>query len=245
MEPIADPAEVFARHERIAFQFSGGRDSLAALYLLRPYWKRMRVYHLNHGDQFPETAAVVDQVRRDVPMTVIHSDSVESRIRHGLPSDLLPADNTGMGRALTGRTVAMQGRFDCCARVVMAPMHERMLRDGITCIVRGVRAADFAGSHEFLSGHVAEGIELYYPIERWKTADVMRYLLACNLPIARFYAEGLDESPECMGCTAWIGKGHLRYLRSFYPARHQQVQRNITLIRAEVDRQYAEMEKES
>jgi hypothetical protein len=54
--PEAPPLEdAFRRHERIAFQFSGGRDSMAAAWLLRPYWDRMDLLPPGHGDQFPET----------------------------------------------------------------------------------------------------------------------------------------------------------------------------------------------
>ncbi len=81
-------ASAFARHKRIAFQFSGGRDSTAALYLLRAYWSRMTVIHLDTGDQFPETREVVVAVGRDlleagVDLVVIHSDV--SRYREQVP----------------------------------------------------------------------------------------------------------------------------------------------------------------
>lgn len=236
-------ANVLARHRKIGFQFSGGRDSLAALYLMEPYWKAMTVYHLDNGDQYPELKAVVDLARRDVDIVTVHSDAMQSRMDFGLPSDLTPADNTGMGRALTGRGLAVQGRFECCSRVIMQPLHDRMLADGVSLIVRGVRASDFAKPHQFMSGYVGEGIELLYPIEDWTDDQVGRFLEARGLPIARFYSEGVSETPECMGCTAWWDTGHLQYLAKFYPARFENTRRSILLIRAEVDRQYAQLKE--
>jgi 3'-phosphoadenosine 5'-phosphosulfate sulfotransferase (PAPS reductase)/FAD synthetase len=238
-----NPSEVFVRHKRIAFQFSGGRDSLAALFALRSLWHRMTIYHLNHGDQYPEIAAVVEMVGREVPIVTVASDVHKIRTECGLPTDLLPADNTGMGRALTGRAVALQGRFDCCTRAIMAPLHQRMLDDGITLIVRGVRATDFSQDHEYMSGHVADGIELYYPIESWSDEQVNAFVNSCGIPLPRFYLHGMREAPECMGCTAWWGNGANGYLRAFHPKKHEEVQRNIALVRSEIDRQFAQLKE--
>ena len=43
-------AHAVARHEKIGFQFSGGRDSVAALHVMRPHWDRMAIYITDTGD---------------------------------------------------------------------------------------------------------------------------------------------------------------------------------------------------
>jgi SAM-dependent methyltransferase len=135
----------WARHVgRIAFQFSGGRDSTAALYVLRERWPQMAVYHLDTGDQFPETRAVVAQVEADllragVVLQRIVSDVKQVRETHGYPVDLVPVDNTDFGRLVSGESLKLTGRYECCARSLMAPMHARMIEDGITLIVRAQR----------------------------------------------------------------------------------------------------------
>jgi 3'-phosphoadenosine 5'-phosphosulfate sulfotransferase (PAPS reductase)/FAD synthetase/ubiquinone/menaquinone biosynthesis C-methylase UbiE len=235
---VADPiASAFARHARVAFQFSGGRDSTAALYLLRPYWDRMTVYHLDTGDQFPETRAVVAQVERDVPIVRIRGDVAKVREQHGLASDLVPVDNTDIGRMVSGREVKLQSRYDCCARALMLPMHERMRQDGITLIVRGQRDDEYAAPPK-RSGESGDGFEVLYPIQTWTGEQVSTFLKGNGLPLAQFYERGARRAPECMGCTAWWDEGRAGYMREHHPKAFEVYRSNMKTIRIEIDRQY-------
>ncbi|MES2942659.1 MAG: phosphoadenosine phosphosulfate reductase family protein [Pseudomonadota bacterium] len=227
---------IFQRHERIAFQFSGGRDSTVALYLLREHWARMRVYHVDTGEQFPETRSVVEQVGLDVPIIRIESNVAALREQHGLPSDLLPVDNTPFGQMVSGRPVRLSSRYDCCARALMWPMHHRMVQDGITAIVRGQRDDEYA-VQPLRSGDVADGFEFYYPVQHWTGEQVSQYLADNGLPVAPFYASGLKRAPECMGCTAWWDEGRLGYLAKHHPDQLNGVMGNIFVIREEIFRQ--------
>jgi 3'-phosphoadenosine 5'-phosphosulfate sulfotransferase (PAPS reductase)/FAD synthetase len=228
----------FGRHRNIAFQFSGGRDSTAALYLLRPLWNRMTVYHLDTGDQFPETREVVAQVERDVPIVRIYSDVRAVREQFGMPSDLVPVDNTDIGRMVSGRQVKLQGRYDCCARSLMAPIHQRMIADGITLIVRGQRDDEYAAPPH-RSGDSGGGFEVLYPIQSWTGDEVSAYLKDKGLPLAQFYERGAKRAPECMGCTAWWDEGRAAYMREYHPQAFEAYRANMKIIRIEIDRQYA------
>ncbi|MFG0641366.1 phosphoadenosine phosphosulfate reductase family protein, partial [Delftia sp. WSY_22] len=65
---IADSVGQAIAGRRAALHFSGGKDSLACLYLLRPLVEQgLPVYWLSTGDTIPETRAVVDQVRAWIP----------------------------------------------------------------------------------------------------------------------------------------------------------------------------------
>ncbi len=55
------------RHSHGALQFSGGKDSLALVYLLRPHWERLTLYHVDAGDLLPEVREIVDMVEGMVP----------------------------------------------------------------------------------------------------------------------------------------------------------------------------------
>jgi 3'-phosphoadenosine 5'-phosphosulfate sulfotransferase (PAPS reductase)/FAD synthetase len=226
-----DFADIFARHERIALQVSGGRDSLACLYLLRPYWDRLTVYWLNTGAPFPETVEVMAQVRAQVPRFVeIDGRQPQVIAQFGMPSDLVPTSRTQFGLMATASTATpLQDRNDCCARVIMAPMHQRVLGDGCTLIIRGQRADD---THKapIRSGHVENGVELLFPIEGWSAADVMAFLQAEGAPIPRFY-ETLAGAPDCMTCSAWWEHGVGSYLRQHHPEAHADVQRRLDIIR--------------
>jgi phosphoadenosine phosphosulfate reductase len=228
---------VIARHTRIGFQFSGGRDSTVALYLLRHYWPVMTIYHLDTGDQFPETRAVVREVQRDVPITVIRSDVAQVREIHGLASDLVPVDNIDVGRLVSGRQQKIISRYECCARAIMIPMHQQLHADGITLLIRGQRDDEFA-TPPMRSGDVGEGIELLYPVQSWSSDEIDAYIRTHHLPVANFYAAGMKHGSDCMGCTAWWDEGRSSYLRQHHPAAFKAFAGHARAIRIEIDRQY-------
>lgn len=236
-------AWAMSRHQRIGFQFSGGRDSTAALYLLRPYWNQMTFYHLDSGDQFPEIRQVVCRVERDlalagIPLHRIDGHSQEVRRIFGMPSDILPADNHMSRPGVRGaRSIKIQSRYECCTRVLMHPMHKRMIADGITLIVRGQRDQDYV-KPPYRSGDVGEGFEFLYPIQSWTGDQVSEYLHQRGLPIADVYELGALRASDCIGCTAWWDEGRATYMRRRYPQEHAVLLRNLAEIRAEIDRQY-------
>src|SRR5262245_5370823 len=67
MQTLPTPASILDRHEHIALQFSGGKDSLAVAYLQRPFWDRLTFYHGDSGDLLPEVREIVDQIAALVP----------------------------------------------------------------------------------------------------------------------------------------------------------------------------------
>lgn len=223
-------ASAIGRHERIALQVSGGRDSLACLYLLRPYWDRLTVYWCNTGDAFPETVEIMSQVRALVP----HFVEIEGRqpdvvAGYGIPSDIVPASHTPIG--IVGGDSAgplIQDRYSCCSRVFMIPMHERMVADGVTLVIRGQKAADRLKA-PVRSGHVDLGIEYLFPIEDWDTVQVMAYLAEQDAPIPRFY-EMMEGAPDCMTCSAYWEMGAAKYLKRYHPVHFAKVQRRLDFI---------------
>ncbi|MCY1166331.1 Ubiquinone/menaquinone biosynthesis C-methyltransferase UbiE [compost metagenome] len=233
--PIAD---AFERHERIGFQFSGGRDSTAALFLLRPYWGRMTIYHLDTGDQFPETKEVVRMVEALTgPMVRVQGNVAGVREQFGMATDLVPVDNTPDGRLVSGREVKLIGRYECCYRSLMEPMQRRIEADRITLIVRGQRDDEYA-KQPMRSGDVQRGMEVLYPIQSWSGDQVSAFLTENGLPIAPFYERGVRRAPECMGCTAWWDEGRAKYLRDYHPEAFEAYTAKMKIIRIEVDRQY-------
>ena len=229
------------RHERVGFQFSGGRDSVAALYVMRPYWERMTVYHMDTGDQFPETWEIVNRVAEDIQITVIRGDVRTYRETVGWPADVVPVDNTPFGRHVSGRELSVVSRYECCWQNLMRPMHERMMADGITLIVRGQRDGDYRQPFT-RSGHTDGQIELLYPIESWTAADVDAYVAEHGLPNGPWYAEGASNAPTCMGCTAWLDDGRMPWLRKAHPEVFHAQRKQLRIINDEVRRQLAQAE---
>ena len=210
--------DVLDRHKRIALQLSGGKDSLACLYLLRPYLDRITVYWLNPGRTFPETVKTIETVREFIPHFVEIKGDVDAVHRQfGIPSDIVPSTATMFGAMMRGQEYIIQDRYSCCFVTKMAPLHNRMIEDGITLIIRGQRKDDESKS-PLQSGSTDNGIEYLFPIETWTAKQVMDFLNAKLATIPRFY-EMLDEAPDCMTCSAWWEKGAAKYLKRYhYPA---------------------------
>lgn len=222
------------RHERIGFQFSGGRDSLAALFLLRAHWERMTVYHLDTGDLFPETCEVVKRIEAMVPNFVrIKGRRAQTEATHGVPSDLVPTSCTPPGRLVSGATLRIIDRYECCYRSLMAPMHERMVEDGITLIVRGQRDSDYA-TPPMRSGQWQGGMEVLYPVQSWSAEQVMLFLAAIEQAPPPFYERGMKSAPECMTCTAWLDEGRAAYLAKYHPVAFHDYQRRLGAIHAAI-----------
>lgn len=235
--------EYFWQHERIALQFSGGRDSLATLLLLREFWPQLTVYWLSTGDNFPEMLELVDRVEGMVPRFVkVQSDSALVRARYGWPVDLLPVRNTSRGRAFEGEALKLQSRYTCCERSIMLPMHERMVADDITLIIRGQRNTDLLKG-PLQSGMVVGGVQFLYPIETWDDHEVNCFIEDSGWQVPRFY-ELMSATPDCMGCTAYLHEGKGAYLYKYHPEEYRVFIKRLEAIRAETDKALAPLLKE-
>ena len=222
MQP-SDLESTLSHHERIAFQFSGGRDSLACLYLLKPHWDRCTVYWCDSGAAYPETVRLMDKVRDMVPHFVrIEGRQPQVVAQYGLPSDIVPVSATPLGIEFAGGGLLIQDRYSCCVRSRMIPLAERMAEDGITLVIRGQKRADKLKANG-ASGTVQDGIEYLFPIEDWSDRDVMNFLNKEGADIPRFY-EMLSTTPECMTCTAWWEEGEMAYLKRYH---HHQYLENL------------------
>ncbi len=226
-----------------AFHFSGGKDSLACLYLLRPQLHSLTVYWLNTQDGCPETLAVIEQVREWIPNFVeVKSDSKAWREQFGHPSDLVPANSHFLGQAYGLSKLKMTPRFDCCHENLMRPMHERMLADKVDCVIRGTKTSD--------TGKVpAEGSTPFYeiilPIRDWTHEQVFAYLEEVSAPRNAIYEHFKGMSaPECFSCSAWWGDGKASYLKTRHPEAFSAYQAKIIAIAQELRAPLMELESE-
>lgn len=225
-------ADALSRHERVAFQFSGGKDSAALLLLLKPYWDLFTVYHCDTGDEHPETTQLVDYFKRQVPhYEYIAGRSIETRAQLGLPSDVVPWQSAMSGRILSiTNTTPIIDRLLCCYHSIMAPLHERMIKDDVTLIIRGQKRCDkLKGA--LSSGEIAEGIEYLYPIEDASDEDCFQIMRDHGVEIPSYYSSGLIHSGDCLTCTAYTDEDNRgTYLRQFYPDRYEEYKGNIINI---------------
>lgn len=221
---------------RTVLQFSGGKDSLACLYLLEPRWSEITVAWVNTGAAFPETIALMERVRTQVPhfLEVAAEQSIE---REGYPADVLPIAATSWGHQFEGETgPRFQSRYSCCATALWAPMQRAMSELGATTIIRGQKLSD-AKKTPIRSGQIVEGITYEFPLEDWTDVDVCRFLAEKKVPLPesyRYMSTGLD----CWNCTAYLSEnaGRLQYLQERHPAKYQHVAGVLSALANVTDR---------
>ena len=221
------------RHQRAALQFSGGKDSLALVYLLRPHWERLAVYHVDTGDLLPEVREIVDRVETMVPdFRRIATDARGWTARFGLPSDLVPTTSTPTGIVIGASRLSIVDRFTCCAANLMAPLHRRMIEDGVSLVIRGTKRCDLARLPAE-SGDTSTGYELWLPLQEWSHDQVFAYLGTVGAPICRVYEHKVN-APECATCPAWWSEGRAAYLRKHHPDLYGVYRAKISAVAAEV-----------
>lgn len=241
MTTFIDPSPL-TPHRNIGLHFSGGKDSLAVAYLLRPYWERLTFYHVDAGDLLPEVREIVADMERKVPRFVrIASDSRRWAELNGLPSDLVPHTGTLPARLFGAKTL-ISARYECCGHNLWLPMHARMIEDGITLAIRGTKRCDVP-KLPAVTGDTSMGYELWLPIEGWSHADVFAYLRGVGAPICRVY-EGAVNSPECATCPAWWSEGRAAYLQKYHPELAASYQAKLAIVAAEVAPVWANLQAE-
>ena len=223
--------EAIQRHDRIAFQLSGGKDSVAALFLLKPFWNRFTVYFCDSGDSLPETYSIICRLAAILPrFQLIPGRVAETKARWGQPTDLLPWTSAyAAHHHNAGETPLMQDRVACCSRSIMAPLHDWMIADEITLIIRGQKDADDLKG-PLKSGDVVDGIEYLFPVQGWADEECFSFMRDNGIEPQRFYAEGMKQSADCATCTSWNGDDRAKYLKQYHPDKFQEYQRNMHVI---------------
>lgn len=231
------------RHEKIACSFSGGKDSLACVYILRGHWDRIKFYHNDTGDLLPEVRAVVSQVEAMVPHFVrIQGDVRSWTAMHGVPTDLLPYSAHDIGRLAGQGGARLVTRYNCCFVNLMWPTWQRIKDDGNTLCIRGSKSAD-TPKMPTVSGETMEGVELWYPVQDWSHADVHAYLKSVGAPENRIY-DHMTSAPECARCTAWWGEGRAAYLKRFHPELHADYMAGLSVVAGEITESVANLRRE-
>ena len=203
--------EFLAYHKRIALELSGGKDSVAVLYLLRDILDRITVYWLNTGDPYPETVAIIEECKKICPHFVeVRSNVGEWTILNGFPSDVVPATGWQVHQPVKDGEIKLVDSFTCCAHNVMNPLHQRVLVDGNTCIIRGQKNSDEYKA-PIISGEWHDGVQVIFPIVDWTDNEVLNFLAASNAPIHPVYEFSM-HGVDCLHCTGWWDKTSMVFL---------------------------------
>lgn len=208
-------------------QFSGGKDSLACLYLLREEWNDITVCWVNTGKAFPETLELMERVKAEVP----HFYEVRSNQtidKDGYPADIVPISRSTFGQYLEpSNDLKFQSRYQCCSEALWKPMGKAMQELRATTIIRGQKKADKI-KPPFDSGSVQDGVKYIFPLEFWTDDEVFQYLRSLDIELPRNY-EFMSSGLDCWNCTAYLEeRGKLEYLRLFHSEKYAIVRDRLT-----------------
>lgn len=209
--------DIFKNHRHVLFFYSGGKDSLAVLMLLKNHLDKVEVVWVNPGDPFPEVVEHMKKVRDFVPhFTEIKSDVRSFVEAHGFPVDVVDTRRTTFGNYAFGPTpYKICSRFDCCGCNLWAPMVEHIKASGADCVIRADRGEERAKGIEH-----ADGVDYVFPIFDW---DVERVKAFVRTAPAGLYEERHElthgSSLDCKCCTAYNTDWPSRkvYLREKFP----------------------------
>lgn len=224
-------------------QFSGGKDSLVVLYLMRAELSDVTVYFGNTGIVYPhmvkfvqdtceKLGATLKMVAPPIPIDAFHK-------AYGLPADIVPVEASfPMQQCVkVKRQTLLQSSLSCCSAMLWRPLHDAMLADGIKTVYRGSKADD---DHVGVAdGHIDEnGITYRSPIWAWSDADVFAYLREVGAELPAHYAE-VNNSFDCIGCTAWLNHAgateRLKWTKKNYPEQWPALEKRLKFVRDTLD----------
>jgi len=231
------------RHEKVVLQFSGGKDSIACLLLLKPWWHKITVVWVNSGDAFPETIAQMKDVRAMVPNFLeVKSNQPRQIANNGYPVDVLPIRASSYGKRVEPNDLPlMQAYANCCDQNLWFPMQQACKELGVTLIIRGTRLSD-SKKAKCRSGDIVDGVEYFFPIENMSDHDVLEFVSDSSL-LPRNYPQ-MKTSLDCKMCTAYLcdNKEKLPYLRQYHPKIYAELTGRITEIKHAVKTELAYIE---
>lgn len=220
----------FGPDDRVVLQFSGGKDSLACLWLARPQWDRITVMWVNTGAAYPDTVAFMREIRAMVPHFMeVRSDQPDYLRTVGWPVDVLPLRHSELGRAYQGPSgLNLVAYFACCRHNIWAPLAKAVEALGANVVIRGQKASD-KRKGPYRSGYEENGVRYLLPIEGWSDEGVMAYLEREGAPIPAYYRRGEGSSHDCWDCTAYVDE-NVQRIGNLAPEARALVRERLALI---------------
>jgi 3'-phosphoadenosine 5'-phosphosulfate sulfotransferase (PAPS reductase)/FAD synthetase len=180
--------------------FSGGKDSMACLFLLRNTIDC--ALFVDTGKTYPETQAMVEFASTIVPVQIVETNQDAQNAREGIPSDIVPVNWTRLGQQMTGpKPVTVQNYMICCFENIALPLVNAAKALKADEIVYGQRENE-AHRSTSKNGDRVEGMIRLHPIEGWTSQQVLRYLETQMQVPPHFYIIN-HSSLDCYDCTAY------------------------------------------
>jgi phosphoadenosine phosphosulfate reductase len=221
-----------------AIQFSGGKDSLACLYLYRERWDTTYVVWLDTGAAYPEMVEYMEKWKQRLPHFIhVKSDQPSNVRERGWPVDVLPVENTLVGRMITGNDgPLMQSYLDCCAVNIWVPLYNACKKLGIRYLVKGQRGDDRRKSLA-VDGQVVDGIQYVMPIQGWTEEQVFKYLKDVEADMPPGYGMGEKTGRDCWNCTAYLDDNRKR-IYNLPEDKRAEMLRRLAIIDGSIEKQW-------
>ena len=228
---------------RTAVQFSGGKDSLAVLHLVRDRLDPDTiVYFGDSGIAYPHIAAFVKETCTALGLTLkVVRPPVSARAFHavrGLPADIVPVERSAEMQPYlpARREPLLQSGLSCCSALLWQPLQNALVADGVRIVYRGSKMCD--GQVGVGDGFVdANGVTYRSPIWIWSDDDVFAYLKQAGVKLPAHYAE-VNSSFDCYACTAWLNHtgvaDRLKWTRENCPELWPDIEERLRTVRATV-----------
>lgn len=223
---------MIAGHTKMVLWFSGGKDSMACLYLLRPFLDTITVLWANTGKNYPEALAVINHAKalcQNWHEIAVDRDAQWAEM--GMPSDVVPVDCTADGERMTHpATTRIQAYTSCCLANIALPLWKASHDLGATLVIRGQRA-DEAHRSTTVNGGTLFGMQVWHPIERWTKDTVLAYL-AKEMPTVPAHYMLTHSSLDCYDCTAFAASSldRVRWMKQTHPDKHRDYLAKLTQV---------------
>lgn len=234
--------DIIDQHDRVILQFSGGKDSLCCLYLLKDYWEKILVVFCNAGDEMPETIEVINRVRttpgiRFLEVRPVLPQPLSIQL-HGLPSDIIPLRNVNDYALVSQRErsgVAIQSIMQCCNRLLFKPLYDAVIEYGATLVIRGQRLSEELHS-PIKSGDIVDGVQYFFPLEDWSEEAVFSYLYENYINVPSYYHQ-VKHSLDCATCTGFLdsSKDKIAYLKQYHPEKYRVLHERLESLQQSLD----------
>jgi len=187
-----------------AILFSGGKDSLACLYLNKDRWNDIYVVWCNTGAAYPDVIEYMEKWRKVLPHFIeVKTNQPANIAEFGWPADVLPVNNSYLGKLISGEdTPMMQPYVNCCAANIWFPLHAECIKLGVKYVIKGQKNSDGRKSTS-RDRSVIDGIEYRMPVQDWTDEEVFKFLKFQCVELPECYGRGEKKGRDCWDCTAF------------------------------------------
>lgn len=218
-------------------QFSGGKDSTALLYFMRPRLHEITVLFAETGATFPHLVKHIydtcEKINANLVIVKPSIDVFEHTRIYGLPADMVPVEaSAAMAQFMNPPPPQLlQSYMHCCGAMLWEPMLKYTKEYGVDLVLRGSKKCD----RRVGAGPIVEvdGVTYESPLWDWSDEDVLTYLKEQGASLPEHY-EQINDSLDCWLCTAHLahhGDEKMKYIRENYPDLWPVVSERMTRVK--------------